>query len=393
MDRRIVILGSGTTGTLTANRLRRHYDESDYRIIVVDKDDDHLYRPGLLSVPFGLTEPDHLLRPSSGQLTDGIGLRLAAVDRVDLDADTVHFADGTALGYDVLVVATGAAPLPEQPPGLTGPGWGESVHGLHDLPAATALRDALRRFDGGRLVVDVAGDPERSALAALEFCFLADRHFRRRGIREQVELTYLSPLNGTLGRPVIARALGQLLEEKWGKLIPGFATTRVDGEHGVLHAQDGRTRAFDLAVVLPPQGGAAYAERSPGLADDLGFVPVDRHTLQSKAKPNVFALGEATDLPVIQSGPAVHFQGEVLVHNLRRFLADEPLDASYDGRTTCFVDTGCGKALRIDSSYDSEPRPGRETRLNHLGTRVGQSFYWNVLLPGHDLPRVVGGRS
>ena len=115
---------------------------------------------------------------------------------------------------------------------------------------------------------------------------------------------------------------------------------------------------FDLAVVIPLHGGAAYVERSPGLGDELGFIPVDPSTLQAKAKPNVFALGDATDVPTSKAGSVAHFEGDVLAGNVRRFLAGQELLAGFDGHTNCFIETGFGKALLIDFNYDTEPLTG-----------------------------------
>ncbi|MET1001106.1 MAG: NAD(P)/FAD-dependent oxidoreductase, partial [Acidimicrobiia bacterium] len=152
-------------------------------------------------------------------------------------------------------------------------------------------------------------------------------------------------------------------------------------------------------VVVPLHGGAEYVARSAGLGDELDFVPTDEHTLQAKAKPNIFAIGDATALPASKAGSVTHFEGEVLVENVRRFLSGEPLDGSYDGHANCFVETGFGKALLIDFNYDTEPLPGhfpgpvglpllKESRLNHLGKLMFQWFYWHVLLPGRDVPGV-----
>ncbi|MDX6349059.1 MAG: sulfide:quinone oxidoreductase [Streptomyces sp.] len=387
MDRHIVILGSGTGGTLTANRLRRHYDESEFRIVAVDQDDDHLYQPGLVSVPFGLADPEEIVRPRHLQLHDGIGFRQAKVATVDLDAEKVCFTDGTSFGYEVLVVATGATPLLEETQGLTGPGWGEKVFSFHDLPGAAALHRALEAFEGGRLVVNVADVPVKWPVAALEFCFLADRYFRRRGIRDRVELVYVTPLEGAFTRPAASRTLGRLLDDKGIELVTGFTTGTVDGKGGRLVAYDGREVPFDLAVVLPPHGGAPYVRRSPGLGDARGYVTVDRHTFQSTARPNVFAIGDATGTPVSTAGSAAHLEGEVLVNNIRRFLAGRPLDGSFDGHARCFAETGFGKALLVDVGYGTEPLL-KESRLNHLGNRASQWLYWNTVLPGRDLPGI-----
>ena len=399
MEKRIVILGGGTAGTLIANRLRRRYDESEYRIVVIDKDDDHLYQPGLLFVPFGLAGADRLVRPRHRQLADGIAFRQAEIDHVDLRAQLVHFTTGQPLSYEVLVVASGAVLQPEETDGLTGPGWGEKVFTFYDRRGAAALHRALEDFQGGRLVVNVADMPIKCPVAPLEFCFLADWYFRRRGIRDRVRLTYATPLDGAFTQPVASRALGRLLEEKGVELVTEFTTGTVDGEGGRLISYDDREVPFDLAVVVPLHGGAPYVGRSPGLGNELGFVEVDRHTLQSTAWPNVFAAGDATALPVSKAGSVAHFEGEVLVENVQRFLAGMPLSASFDGHANCFIETGYGKALLIDFNYDTEPLPGhypgaiglpllKQSRLNHLGKLMFQQLYWHSLPPGRELPGI-----
>ena len=399
MTKRIVILGGGTGGTLSANRLRRSFPAEDVEIVVVDQNDDHVYQPGLLFVPFGLTRTDEIVRCRHHQLHRGIEFRQTPVEHVDIDADTVHLGDGTELTYDALVIASGSTLVEDETEGLTGPGWMEKVFTFYDVAGAAALHGALEGFDGGRLVVNVVDMPIKCPVAPLEFCFLADWFFQQAGIRDRVELTYVTPLDGAFTKPVASKALGGLLEEKGVRLVTEFNTGEVDGSGGRLVSYDGREVGFDLAVVVPLHGGASYVTRSPGLGDELGFVPVDEHTLQSTAKQNVFAIGDAAGVPTSKAGSVTHFEGEVLVENVRRFLADEPLDGSFDGHTNCFIETGFGKALLIDFNYDTEPLPGhfptsvglpllKESRLNHLGKLMFQPLYWHSLLPGRDLPGV-----
>ena len=337
--KRIVILGGGTGGTLTANRLRRSYDEQAAEIVVVDHDADHVYQPGLLFVPFGLTSMQRIVRPRREQFRSGISFRQAGVDRVDVEADRVYLDDGTVLGYDVLVVATGARLLPEETDGLTGPGWLKSVFTFYTPEGAVALHRALERFTGGRLVVNVVDMPIKCPVAPLEFCFLADYYFRQRGIRDRVELTYVTPLDGAFTKPVCNRELSGLLADKGIELVTEFNTGTVEAAAaggaaggapgGRLISYDERVVPFDLAVVIPLHGGAAYVERSPGLGDELGFIPVDPSTLQAKARPNVFALGDATDVPTSKAGSVAHFEGDVLAGNVRRFLAGQELLAGF----------------------------------------------------------------
>ncbi len=411
MSHRIVVIGAGTGGTLVANRLRRLYGDAA-QITVVDRDDRHVYQPGLLFVPFGLEEPEAIVRSRREQLRDGIEFRLAEVDRVETAADTVHLGDGSTLSYDVLVVASGASLLYEETEGLTGPGWGERTFSFYSVEAATALRDALRSFDGGRLVVNMIDLPIKCPVAPLEFCFLADWYLRKRGVREKVEITYATPLDAAFTKPVAAEHLAGMLAEKDICLEAEFATGQVDGEGGRLVSWDEREVPFDLLVAIPLHGGAGFVSRSPELGDELGFVRTDHNTLQSKAAPNVFATGDAANLPTSKAGSAAHFEGETLTENVRRFLAGEEVEGSYDGHVNCFIESGFHKALLIDFNYEVEPLPGRyprprlgplpllrESRLNHLGKLAFQSFYWHVILPGRDVPGIsarmstAGGQS
>jgi sulfide:quinone oxidoreductase len=397
--REIVILGGGTGGTLTANRLRRVFPAHGAKITVVDQDNEHVYQPGLLFVPFGLADSEDLVRSRRQQLHGGIGYKQSAIDRVDIGANEVHLIDGTVLSYDVLVIATGAKLVPEETEGLIGPGWNTTVFTFYSRDGAQALADKLATFDGGRLVVNVVDMPIKCPVAPLEFCFLADWFFRQRGDREAVELTYVTPLDGAFTKPVASKALGAMLAEKGISVVTEFNTGRVDGSAGELVGYDERVVPFDLAVVVPLHGGAEYVGRSKGLGDELNFIPTDEHTLQSRVAPNIFAIGDAAGIPTSKAGSVTHFEGEVVCENVRRFLEGEELDARFDGHTNCFIETGFSKALLIDFNYETEPLPGhfpgpiglpllKESRLNHLGKLMFQWFYWHSLLPGRDIPGV-----
>ena len=396
---RIVVLGGGTGGTLTANRLRKVLPVDGVQITVVDRDNRHVYQPGLLFVPFGLTHPEDIVRPRGRQLRRGIEFRESAVERVDIAAHEVLLGDGSVLSYDVLVVASGAVLVPEETPGLTGAGWMEKVFTFYTPEGAGALEGALATFDGGRVVVNVVDMPIKCPVAPLEFCFLADWYFTERGIRDRVELSYVTPLDAAFTRPVASQRLAGMLAEKNITLVTEFNTGEVDGAGGRLVSYDGRELPFDLAVVIPAHGGAPYVSRSPGLGDALGFVPTDERTLQAKASPDIFVIGDAANVPASKAGSVTHFEGETLVENVRRHLAGEPLVAGFDGHANCFIETGFGKALLIDFNYDTEPLPGHyptrvglpllaESRINHLGKLMFQSFYWHSLLPGRDIPGI-----
>jgi sulfide:quinone oxidoreductase len=397
--KQIVILGGGTGGTMTANRLRRRFDADEAEIHVVDRNDRHVYQPGLLFVPFGLASLDEIVRPRRAQLHGGIVFHETEVACVELDRDEVVLEDGDVLPFDVLVVASGARLQPEETEGLTDAGWNERVFTFYSPEGAEALRGALEHFDGGRLVVNLVDMPIKCPVAPLEFAFLADWHLRERGIRNRTELVYSTPLDSAFTKATCAEHLSYLLEAKEIELVTEFSAGEVDAAGGKLTSFDGRALDFDLLVTVPLHGGAAYLERTPELADALGFVPTDKATLQTTVKPNVFALGDATDLPTSKAGSVTHFEAEVLAENIARYFDDRELEQGFDGHANCFIETGFHKALLIDFNYDVEPLPGhfptplglpllKESRLNHLGKLAFQWVYWHALLPGREIPGI-----
>lgn len=403
--KKILILGAGTAGTIMANRLRRLY-ASDIRngltsITVVDQDEEHVYQPGLLFLPFGKYTPEQMVRPRTAQVHRDVVYIHSHIDRVETKENVVYLTHGATLSYDVLIVATGTRVVPNETEGLTGPGWQESMFDFYTLDGSTKLRDKLATWPGGRLVIDIVEMPIKCPVAPLEFAFLADSFFTERGMRDKVDITYVTPLDSAFTKPACAASLSHLLDEKGIKLVTEFSAARADGEHGVLHSWDEREVPFDLLIAIPVHMGAEFVSRSPGLGDDMGFVLADQATLQSKAAPNVFAIGDATNLPASKAGSVAHFEAEILTKNIEHFLDGKPLVAEFDGHANCFIETGHDKALLIDFNYQVEPLPGRfpipglgpmrllgESRLNHMGKLAFRWVYWNVLLPGHDIPGV-----
>ncbi|MFI4977782.1 MAG: FAD/NAD(P)-binding oxidoreductase [Solirubrobacterales bacterium] len=240
----------------------------------------------------------------------------------------------------MLLIATGASLQPEETEGLTGPEWGRSIHTFYSLQGASALRRALDGLQAGRLVVNLIDMPIKCPVAPLEFCFLADWQLRQRGLRDRVELTFVTPLDGAFTKPVASARLDDLLGEKGIQVEPEFATGRIDASAKRLHSWDERELPYDLLVAIPVHGGPEYIARSPGLGDDLGFVPADRHTLRSRAAPNIFAIGDAADVPTSKAGSVTHFEGETVVENIQRFLEGDELTGFYDGHANCFIETG-----------------------------------------------------
>jgi len=396
--KRLVVLGAGTAGTMVVNKLRRCLDRAEWSITVVDQNGEHLYQPGLLLLPFGVYEPEELVKPRARFIPDGVDLVLAEVDRVDAPASTVQLADGRSLGYDYLVIATGTSPRPDQTPGMVDGEWRKSIFDFYTLDGATALRDKLAGWEGGQLVVHVTEMPIKCPVAALEFAFLADAFFAERGMRDRVEITYVTPLEGAFTKPVASRHLGGMLTERKIALEGDFAVDRVDPDAKTLISMDEREIPFDLLVTVPLNMGADLVARS-GLGDELNYVPVDKHTLLCKAYPNIFAIGDASDIPASKAGSVAHFSVELFAKNFVEHVAGREMTHLFDGHANCFIESGHGKGLLIDFNYDTEPLTGRypipgvgpftlleESHANHLGKLGFRWAYWHLLLRGRPVP-------
>ena len=394
----LVILGGGTAGTMVANKLVRRLDRRGWRVTVVDRDNHHLYQPGLLFVPFGDAEPATLVRPRARQLDRRVRFISGAVELVSTEENPVALDWGLVLPDAQLGIATGTSPRPSEVPGMDGPLWRESIFDFYTLDGATALRDRLASFEEGRLVVHVTDMPIKCPVAPLEFTFLVDAWLRERGLRDQVELVYVTPLPGAFTKPIASERLGHLLDERGIVVEADFLVERVDTDARMLVSYDEREVPFDLLVTVPLNMGADFLRRS-GLGDELNHVPVDRHTFLVRDQDNVFAIGDANDIPTSKAGSVAHFSVDVFVDNFLDHVAGRPMTRSFDGHANCFVESGDGKALLIDFNYDVEPLPGsyplpaigplrllEETRTNHLGKKAFEWVYWHVLLPGHPIP-------
>jgi sulfide:quinone oxidoreductase len=397
--RRLLVLGAGTAGTMVVNKLRPRLPAADWEITVVDQSEEHHYQPGYLFVPFGTYRPEQIVKPRRRLITRGVRQLTGVIDRVDTDAKAVHLADGTELGYDQLVIATGTHPTPEETPGLAEPNArGRGVHSFFTLEDSIALRGALEAFTGGRLVVNLIELPIKCPVAPLEFVFLAEAWLRARGLRERTEVTYVTPLDGAFTKPLAARELGGMFDERGIVLEPDFMVERVDLDGQRLVSYDEREVGFDLLVTVPLNLGAPFVARS-GLGDELNHVRVDQHTFLADGHDDVFALGDAANLPTSKAGSVAHFAVDVFVENFVRHIVGLPMLERFDGHANCFIESGDGKAMLLDFNYDTEPLLGSfplpelgpltllaESEANHLGKLAFRWIYWHVLLPGRPLP-------
>ena len=388
----LVILGAGTAGTMMASHLKKKLNKSEWAITIVDQYKTHYYQPGFLFLPFDTYKPEDVKKTIDEFIPKGVKLVREKIDRIDKDTDTVLLENGEQLKYDILIVATGTKTAPGEVEGMLGDYWYKTVFDFYTFEGALALRDKLRDWKGGKLVVHITEMPIKCPVAPLEFAFLADSFFQKKGMRDKVEITYVTPLSGAFTKDKCSTALTYLLKDKGINIVPDFAIEHVDGENGKIVDYGGEEVPFDLLVTVPTNMGDDVIARS-GFGNELNYVPTDKHTLQTKVKENIFAIGDCTDVPASKAGSVAHFQAEILTENILLYIAGKELKPDFDGHANCFIETGHGKALLIDFNYEYEPVKGKfpfagvgplnlltESRFNHFGKLAFRWIYWNMLL-------------
>jgi sulfide:quinone oxidoreductase len=398
--KRLVILGAGTAGTMMANHMNHHLHAPDWEIDIIDERATHYYQPGYLFLPFDIYEPDDIIKPIQDFIPKHVNLIQEKINRVFPKDNYVELGNGLKIPYNVLIIATGAKIAPEEVPGMQGSGWQKDVFDFYTFEGALALRNKLRDWTGGKLVVHITEMPIKCPVAPLEFAFLADSYFKNKHIRDQVEITFVTPLSGAFTKPKATAALQHLLDEKNIHIESDFAIEQVDNERKVIVDYGGREVPYDLLVTVPTNKGDEVIARSE-MGDDLNFVPTNKATLQSLVYENIFALGDATNIAASKAGSVAHFEAEILTNNILHFIHGEPLRDEFDGHANCFIETGGGKALLIDFNYSHEPVEGefpfpgvgplrllKESRVNHMGKLAFRWIYWNMLLKGTHIPFV-----
>jgi sulfide:quinone oxidoreductase len=396
--KKLLILGAGTGGTIMANKMRKDLPRDEWDITIIDQEKKHYYQPGFLFIPFGMYQERDVIKPKNNFIPFGVNFIIGKIDKIDAGQNRVLLADGEALNYDILIIATGTQVNPEETPGLKGELWYKNIYDFYTIKGALALQKFFKTWEGGNLVVNIAEMPIKCPVAPLEFTFFADAFFIDRGIRQKVTITYVTPLSGAFTKPRASKMLGNLLEEKNIKLVTDFSLAEVDNENKKIIDYGGTEVPFDLLVTIPVHTGDQMIERS-GLGDDFNFVPADKNTLQSIKHENIFVIGDAGNFPTSKAGSVVHFQAEILHENLFCYIEKRPFTASFDGHSNCYIETGHSMGALIDFNYDTEPLPGhfpfpgigpfgllKETRMNHYGKLLFRWIYWNILLKGREMP-------
>lgn len=380
---RILVLGGGVGGTLAANllarKLKRRIDAGDVALTLVDEGGEHIYQPGFMYIAMGGERAENLHRPERSLLDRRIQLVIARATRIDPATRRVELESGEPLAYDYLLIATGCRIVPEEIPHFT-----DEAHHFYGADAAERLRGALDAFEGGRIVIGIAGMPYKCPPAPLEVTFLVESELRDRGLRDRSEIHYCSPIGRAFTIESVSDMATPILEEKGIELHTFFNVETIDPERRVIESLEGEELSYDLLILVPPHRGSQLVIDS-GLAPPAGWVPTDHHTLEVKGQEQVFCIGDATDLPLSKAGSTAHFEAPIVVERIVAAIEGREPDAiagNYTGKVMCFFEVGDGKGTLLQFDYDHPPKPPKPNRLWHLGKVVFNKTYWHTVPKG-----------
>jgi sulfide:quinone oxidoreductase len=386
MPARVVVLGGGVGGTLAANLISKELGR-DAKVTIVDPTGMHVYQPGFLYVALGQANGRWLARDERSLLRGDVDLIVEPAIRVHPDAGTVQLARGGSIEWDYLVMATGARLVPEQIPGLV-----QGSQEFYSLEGAQRLREVLRRFRGGRVKVGVAGIPYKCPPAPVEFVLMLDGYLRQRGLRDRSEITLMSPLNRAFTIESASKLIQPIMQRRGIELETFFNVEAVDPSAGVVSSIEGDKAEYDLLVLVPPHRGQEVVDAS-GLGDASGWIPTDKHTLQVEGHERIFAMGDATNLPISKSGSTAHFEAPVVASRIASMIRGTAPRSNYGGRVMCFLETGDGKATALRFDYEHPPTPPQPSRMWHAAKWMFNRLYWETVPQGRIPERASDGRS
>ncbi len=376
MEKRVLILGGGDGGTILANRLARRLGPDELSIEVIDKEGTHWYQPGFLFSAVGEAEREEISLCRVALYKENVKFTQAEVTKIDLDDRKVSLKDGSERSYDYLVIATGSTLYYDDIPGFKG-----GADHFWSFGASMRLRKKLMSIKSGRVLVGVGGLTYKCPVAPLEMVFLADELFRRRGVRDSIELVYLSPM----GRAYGPHLLNKLVEEEMAKrgieLVTYFTVDEIDGKNRKVMSAEGDSLDYDILILSPPHRGSEVIINS-GIGDDEGWVPVDKHFLTVKGYDDAFAIGDATALPIPKTGVVAHFQAATLANNIAADIRGG-IKETFDGQSFCLIEMGESRASAQVSNYRYNIPPGLIPNwLFHAMKMAFTKMYWKYILTG-----------
>ncbi len=369
---RILVVGGGTGGTIVANNLARRLDgeirAGKAQITLLSASDQHMYQPGLFYVAFGQMMPDELYRDQASLLESTIEFHVDPVEDFQLDENKVRTESSKIHEYDTLVIATGSRMAPKEIPGLE-----EGAEFFYTEETAVKMFKRLREFEGGKLAITV-GVPHKCPIAPVELTFSLHDYFKKRGIRDKVQIKYYYPINRIHSIENVAKWAEPEFNRMGVEYETLFNVKEVDAKNKIIKTEEGTEAEYDLLISIPEHRGMEVIEKCElGLG---GWIPTDRHQLTMEGYDNVYVLGDTTNLPVSKTGSAAHFEAEVVAENIASILKIGTPVREYDGKVYCFIESGHDRATYAMFNYLNPPDLKPPNQSMHWFKVSYNNMYW-----------------
>ena len=299
--------------------------------------------------------------------------------KIDTKNKQVESQSGKKYDYDFLVIAAGARYNPAEIPG-----YEEGAHHFYDIHHALETERSPCTVYRGKNLDRVGSVPYKCPPAPLEFAFLVEEYFKKKGMRNVVDIQYFYPINGVFTITAVEPMLAKLLEERNIPYHVFFNTETVDPEKKTVKSMEGDTLDYDLLVMTPPHRGASVVEDS-GLGDNGGWLPTDKFTLKANGYDDIYGVGDCTNLPVSKSGSTAHFQSKIVADSISATILGEHDPYRYDGHVECFLETGYGKGITLNFNYNKPPNPGHPNRIAHWEKELFNRLYWSTVPKGSSI--------
>ncbi|MBI3372214.1 MAG: NAD(P)/FAD-dependent oxidoreductase [Betaproteobacteria bacterium] len=369
---KILIVGGGMGGTILANNLARRLStelrSGKARITMLSASDRHMYQPGLLYLAVGRMTPDELYRDQRSLLEPGIEFHVDPAEEFRLDKNEVRTQGGTVHGYDVMVVATGSRPMPQEIPGLA-----ENSEMFYTEESALKMFRSLQQFQGGRVVIAM-GVPHKCPMAPLEIAFMLHDYFRNRGILDKTKIHYTYPIGRVHSLENVAKWAAPEFDRLGISYETFFNVKEVDGTTKIVKSEEGTETNYDMLITIPAHRGMEVIEKN-GMGA-RGWIPTHRNKLNMEGRDNVFVIGDTTNIPISKAGSTAHFEAEALGENIAAMLKMGMPVREYDGKVFCFIETGNDRATYASFNYLNPPEPKAPTRAIHWFKLAYNKLYW-----------------
>lgn len=375
---RVVVVGSGDGGTFTANLLASElHDDVKGGLVSVQLVGEHLkhpFQPGNLDVAFKGADPAKYVKDETELLRKGVDFIQDPAVKIDFATRSVTTKSGRNLGYDFLVIATGAVADPSKVPGLEEGSMNFHTGGKD----SQRIWEALQRFGGGTVVVAIAGTPHKCPPSPNEAAFMLDEFFRKRGIREMVKIKFLTPYPRPYPAERISKVVEPMFQERGIEVTTFFNVDSIDPVQRKIYSLEGEAFDYSLLIAVPPHRGADVIINS-GIGDQDGYVPTDKGTMMVVGQEGVYCIGDATNIPVSKSGVVAHLQSVVVAHNIVNEILKSKDFLEYNGRINCPMEVGHHRAIFVSATYTSPPTDQTPSLVKYYMKRSFAMIYWRAL--------------